>query len=119
MDNLQLIKSTLNSDYDSDYSHILDKLPEDEELDKISKDNPLRLEHRFSSQDKANSLFSKLSIEESSVIQVSVIDWQDFYSLLWMGWLFKVLVALIDTPIIYFLLWLLKDKIKPVSYLED
>jgi len=36
-----------------------------------------------------------------------------------MGWLFKVLVALVDTPIIYFALWILKDKIKPTSYLEE
>jgi len=119
IDNLQLIKSTLNSDCDSDYSHILDKLPEEQELDKISKDNPLRLEHKFSSKDKANNLFSKLSIKESSVIQVPVIDWKDFYSLLWMGWLFKVLVALFDTPIIYFALWALRDKIQPTSYLEE
>ena len=119
MDNLQSIKSTLNSDCDSDYSHILDKLPKEGELDKISKDNPLRLEHKFSSKDKANNLFSKLSIEESSVIQVSVLDWKDFYSLLWMGWLFKVLVALFDTPIIYLALWALRDKIKPTSYLEE
>ena len=74
---------------------------------------------KFSSKDKANNLFSKLSIEESSVIQVSVLDWKDFYSLLWMGWLFKVLVALFDTPIIYFALWALRDKIKPTSYLEE
>ena len=41
---------------------------------------------------------------------VKVIPWGSFYSLLWMGWMFKVFVALIDTPIIYFCLWLLKDK---------
>lgn len=117
IENLELIKSTLNSD--SEYSHILDKLPEEIELEKISRENPLRLAHKFSSKDKANNLFSKLSIEESSVIQVSVLDWKDFYSLLWMGWLFKVIVALIDTPIIYFLLWVLKDKIRPASYLEE
>tara|TARA_Y100001935_G_scaffold169857_1_gene140165 strand:+ start:125 stop:1030 length:906 start_codon:yes stop_codon:yes gene_type:complete len=117
IENLELIKSTLNSD--SEYSHILDKLPEEIEFEKISRENPLRLAHKFSSKDKANNLFSKLSIEESSVIQVSVLDWKDFYSLLWMGWLFKVIVALIDTPIIYFLLWVLKDKIRPASYLEE
>ena len=36
-----------------------------------------------------------------------------------MGWLFKVLVALVDTPIIYFTLWALRDKIQPTSYLEE
>ncbi|GIS42371.1 MAG: hypothetical protein Ct9H90mP15_04110 [Candidatus Neomarinimicrobiota bacterium] len=48
-----------------------------------------------------------------------VIPWGSFFSLLWMGWMFKVFVALIDTPIIYFCLWLLKDKIQPTSYLEE
>jgi len=47
------------------------------------------------------------------------IGWERVVSLLLMGWLFKVLVALVDTPIIYFALWMLKDKIKPTSYLEE
>ncbi len=48
-----------------------------------------------------------------------VIDWERFYGLWMMGWLFKVLVALVDTPIIYFTLWALRDKIQPTSYLEE
>jgi uncharacterized PurR-regulated membrane protein YhhQ (DUF165 family) len=48
-----------------------------------------------------------------------VIDWALFSSLFWKGWLFKILVALIDTPIIYFCIWLLKDKIQPVSHLKE
>jgi len=48
-----------------------------------------------------------------------VIPWEQFYSLLWMGWMFKVFVALIDTPIIYFCIWLLRDKIQPVGHLEE
>jgi hypothetical protein len=50
---------------------------------------------------------------------VGVIDWALFSSLFWKGWLFKILVALIDTPIIYFCIWLLKDKIQPVSHLKE
>ena len=47
------------------------------------------------------------------------IPWENFYALLWMGWMFKVFVALIDTPIIYFCIWLLRDKIQPVDHLEE
>ena len=73
-------------------------------------------------RNNASTMFSQL-VDTSMVLIIlcsaGAIGWERFGSLLLMGWLFKVLVALIDTPIIYFLLWLLKDKIKPASYLEE
>jgi hypothetical protein len=73
-------------------------------------------------RNNASTMFSQLV--DTSVILIilcsaGVIEWERFYSLWMMGWLFKVLVALIDTPIIYFALWALKDKIQPTSYLEE
>ena len=73
-------------------------------------------------RNNASTMCSQLV--DTSVILVilcsaGVIPCESFYSLLWMGWMFKVFVALIDTPIIYFCLWLLKDKIQPTSYLEE
>ena len=73
-------------------------------------------------RNNASTMFSQLV--DTSVILIilcsaGVIEWERFYSLWMMGWLFKVLVALIDTPIIYFALWALKDKIKPASYLGE
>jgi len=73
-------------------------------------------------RNNASTMFSQLV--DTSVILIilcsaGVIEWERFYSLWMMGWLFKVLVALIDTPIIYFALWALKDKIKPTSYLGE
>ena len=73
-------------------------------------------------RNNASTIFSQLV--DTSVILVilcsaGVIDWERFYSLWMMGWLFKVLVALFDTPIIYFCLWALKDKIQPTSYLKE
>ena len=70
-------------------------------------------------RNNASTMFSQL-VDTSMVLIIlcsaGAIGWERFGSLLLMGWLFKVLVALIDTPIIYFLLWLLKDKIRPASY---
>ena len=67
-------------------------------------------------RNNASTMFSQL-VDTSMVLIIlcsaGAIGWERFGSLLLMGWLFKVLVALIDTPIIYFLLWLLKDKIRP------
>ena len=62
----------------------------------------------------ASTMFSQLV--DTSVILVilcsaGVIEWERFYGLWMMGWLFKVLVALIDTPIIYGVIHLLKGKI--------
>ena len=73
-------------------------------------------------RNNASTMFSQLV--DTSVILIilcsaGVIEWERFYSLWMMGWLFKVLVALFDTPIIYFCLWALKDKIQPTSYLEE
>ena len=65
-------------------------------------------------RNNASTIFSQLV--DTSVILVilcsaGVIEWERFYSLWMMGWLFKVLVALIDTPIIYGVIHLLKGKI--------
>ncbi len=73
-------------------------------------------------RNNASTMCSQL-VDTSVILLIlcsaEVIPWESFYSLLWMGWMFKVFVALIDTPIIYFCLWLLKDKIEPTSYLEE
>ena len=73
-------------------------------------------------RNNASTMCSQL-VDTSVILLIlcsaKVIPWESFYSLLWMGWMFKVFVALIDTPIIYFCLWLLKDKIQPTSYLEE
>tara|TARA_B110000008_G_scaffold6049_1_gene5929 strand:- start:614 stop:1282 length:669 start_codon:yes stop_codon:yes gene_type:complete len=65
-------------------------------------------------RNNASTIFSQLV--DTSVILVilclaGVIEWERFYGLWMMGWLFKVLVALIDTPIIYGIIYLLKGKI--------
>ena len=65
-------------------------------------------------RNNASTIFSQLV--DTSVILVilclaGVIEWERFYALWMMGWLFKVLVALIDTPIIYGIIYLLKGKI--------
>ena len=58
-------------------------------------------------RNNASTMFSQL-VDTSMVLIIlcsaGAIGWERFGSLLLMGWLFKVLVALIDTPIIYFLL---------------
>ena len=73
-------------------------------------------------RNNASTMFSQL-VDTSMVLLIlcsaGAIGWERFGSLLLMGWLFKVIVAAVDTPIIYFLLWLLKDKIRPASYLEE
>ena len=65
-------------------------------------------------RNNASTMFSQLV--DTSVILIilcsaGVIEWERFYSLWMMGWLFKVLVALIDTPIIYGVIHLLKGKV--------
>ena len=73
-------------------------------------------------RNNASTMCSQL-VDTSVVLLIlcsaGVIPWGNFYALLWMGWMFKVLVALIDTPIIYFCIWLLRDKIQPVGHLEE
>ena len=73
-------------------------------------------------RNNASTMFSQL-VDTSMVLLIlcsaGAIGWERFGSLLLMGWLFKVIVAAVDTPIIYFLLWVLKDKIRPASYLEE
>ena len=73
-------------------------------------------------RNNASTMFSQL-VDTSLVLLIlcsaGEIPWGNFTTFLINGWLFKVAVALIDTPIIYFILWMLKDKIRPASYLED
>ncbi|MGY8781533.1 MAG: queuosine precursor transporter, partial [Fidelibacterota bacterium] len=47
-----------------------------------------------------------------------VIEWSRFWILLENGFLFKVLVALLDTPIIYGIIYALKGKIDIAPYQE-
>ena len=65
-------------------------------------------------RNNASTMFSQLV--DTSVILIilctaGVIEWDRFFGLWIMGWLFKVFVALIDTPIIYGIIHLLKGKI--------
>ena len=65
-------------------------------------------------RNNASTMFSQLV--DTSVILIilctaGVIEWERFFGLWVMGWLFKVFVALIDTPIIYGIIHLLKGKI--------
>ena len=65
-------------------------------------------------RNNASTVFSQLV--DTSVILIilcsaGVIEWERFYGLWMMGWIFKVLVALIDTPIIYGIIYLLRGKI--------
>ena len=65
-------------------------------------------------RNNASTMFSQLV--DTSVILIilctaGVIEWERFFGLWIMGWLFKVFVALIDTPIIYGIIHLLKGKI--------
>jgi len=39
-----------------------------------------------------------------------VLPWELFYSLLLSGFLFKVVVAALDTPLLYFCVWLFRKK---------
>lgn len=41
-----------------------------------------------------------------------VIEWKRFSDLLINGFLFKILVALLDTPIVYFVVWIFRKKFK-------
>ena len=64
-------------------------------------------------RNNASTMFSQLV--DTSVILIilctaGVIEWERFFGLWIMGWLFKVFVALIDTPIIYGIIHLLKGK---------
>ncbi len=47
-----------------------------------------------------------------------VIEWGRFMSLLENGFLFKVLIALLDTPVIYGIIYLLKGKVDIAPYQE-
>ncbi len=47
------------------------------------------------------------------------IEWNRFYPLLENGFLFKVIVAFLDTPVIYGVIYLLKGKIDIAHYEED
>jgi len=50
-----------------------------------------------------------------------IIDWEHFGILLLNGYLFKMLIAMLDTPIIYFIVWCLRkyfDLKEPGEELE-
>jgi hypothetical protein len=48
-----------------------------------------------------------------------VIEWSRFLSLLENGFLFKMIVALLDTPLIYGIIYLLKGKVDIAPYQEE
>ncbi|MBN1652015.1 MAG: queuosine precursor transporter [Bacteroidales bacterium] len=60
------------------------------------------------------STFSSQFIDTFLILLIlcyfEVIEWHLFTSLLINGFLFKVLIALIDTPIVYFSVWLFRKK---------
>ena len=49
---------------------------------------------------------------------IGVIEWSRFTSLLENGFLFKVIIAILDTPIIYGVVYLLKGKMEIAPYQE-
>lgn len=57
-----------------------------------------------------NTLSTTISQFLDSAIFISVIFFTapSFWSLIWGQWTVKILIAIFDTPIIYFLLWLIK-----------
>ena len=59
---------------------------------------------------------SEMCIRDSAT---GAIGWDRFIPLLENGFLFKVLVALVDTPIIYAVIYGLKGKIEIAHYDED
>ncbi len=72
-------------------------------------------------RNNASTIVSQL-VDTASVLSLlclaGVIEWSRFLSLLENGFLFKVLVALLDTPIIYGIIYLLKGKVDIAPYKE-
>jgi len=73
-------------------------------------------------RNNGSTIFSQF-IDTAAVLillcSAGVIEWDKFLPLLENGFLFKVLVALIDTPIIYGIIYLLKGKIDIAPYNEE
>jgi len=65
-------------------------------------------------RNNGSTIVSQL-VDTSSVLLLlcfsNIIDWEKFWRLLMNGFLFKMLVALFDTPFFYLGVWLLKNKI--------
>ena len=72
-------------------------------------------------RNNASTIVSQL-VDTASVLTLmclfNVIAWERFLSLLENGFLFKVLVALFDTPVIYGVIHLLKGKVDIAPYQE-
>ena len=65
----------------------------------------------------ASTIFSQL-IDTTLVILILFVGvWSSnqIFSGIIDGWIFKMMIALIDTPIIYGIIYLLKGKIEPYS----
>jgi len=73
-------------------------------------------------RNNASTIVSQL-VDTASVLLLlcltNVIAWDRFLPLLENGFLFKVLIALIDTPIIYGVIYMLKGKINIAPYEES
>ncbi len=62
-------------------------------------------------RNNASTMTSQL-VDTASVLTLlctfGAIDWELFWPLLWSGFLFKVLVAAVDTPFLYFFVYIIK-----------
>ncbi|HIB28909.1 MAG TPA: VUT family protein [Candidatus Marinimicrobia bacterium] len=72
-------------------------------------------------RNNASTIISQL-VDTASVLfllcLVGVFAWHEFFPLFKMGFIFKVLVALFDTPVIYGVIHLLKGKVDIAPYQE-
>ena len=72
-------------------------------------------------RNNASTIISQL-VDTASVLfllcLVGVFGWHEFFPLFKMGFIFKVLVALFDTPVIYGVIHLLKGKVDIAPYQE-
>ena len=69
---------------------------------RITKGKHLWLRNNFSTM---TSQLVDTSVVVSLLCFAGVIDWERFGSLVFAGWLFKVIVAALDTPILYLTTW--------------
>ena len=72
-------------------------------------------------RNNASTMFSQFVdtfLVLSLLCYFNVIEWSMFNQLLLNGFLFKVLIAILDTPIIYGIVYLLKGKIEIAPYEE-
>ena len=64
-------------------------------------------------RNNGSTIFSQLVDTSLVLILLSfagAIEWSRFWPLLQSGFLFKILVALVDTPILYGAVWILRQK---------